>query len=204
MGTAAVLAVLLAGCHGGAAPAPARSATSSGWEITVYYTAVEQYHSGPPTKVTGCPTLDCTKGTDDLGTFPQDFVQAVQAEGTGVTADGRYLNWSYNVGYWIDTATRDSAGNPLVPYVTAAADPGVLASGTRFMIEDCGAQDDGSPPPALVCARYRAARWKITDEFTPGLGGEQHLDVYVGEETGPDFTDSEWYVTLTGATVHIG
>jgi 3D (Asp-Asp-Asp) domain-containing protein len=202
---AAMLVAALAGCHGGAAsPAPSRSATSPGWEITVYYTAVEQYHSGPPTPVTGCLTLDCTRGTADLGTFPQDFVQAVQAEGTGVTTDGRYLNWSYDVGYWIDTATRDTAGNPLVPYVTAAADPEVLPTGTGFLIEDCGTQDDGSPLPALVCARLLAARWKVTDEFTPGLGGERHIDVYIGQETGRDFTDSDRYVTLTGATVHLG
>jgi 3D (Asp-Asp-Asp) domain-containing protein len=200
-----LVAAPLAGCDGGrASPAPAPSASSDGWEITVYYTAVEQYHSGPPTPVTGCPTIDCARGTDELGTFPRDFVQAVQAEGTGVTLDGRYLNWSYDIGYWIDSATRDTAGNRLVPYVTAAADPDVLPAGTTFTIEDCGAQDDGSPLPALVCSRFRAARWRITDEFTPGLGGERHIDVYLGEETGRGFTDSDWYVTLAGATIHLG
>ena len=33
-----------------------------------------------------------------------------------------------------------------------------------------------------------AANWTITDEFTPGLGGSRHVDLYIGEETGPGFT----------------
>jgi hypothetical protein len=210
--TAALTTLLLAACGSagstpapqGSTPAPQGSGTSAGWEITVYYTAVQQYHSGTPTAVTGCPELDCTRGTDALGTFPKDFVQAVHDEGTGITTDGRYLNWSYDTGYWIDTATRDTDGDALVPFVSAAADPGVLSDGTRFVIENCGAQDDGSEVPAMVCSRLRGARWTIADEFTPGLGGEKHIDAYIGEETGPGFTDSDWYVTLTGATVHIG
>jgi hypothetical protein len=43
----------------------------------------------------------------------------------------------------------------------------------------------------------------ITDEFTAGLGGKKHLDVCIGEETGPGFTDSAWYTTLKGATVTV-
>jgi hypothetical protein len=49
----------------------------------------------------------------------------------------------------------------------------------------------------------RSARWLIKDEFTPGMGGARHVDVYIGEETGPKFTDSPWYTTLTGATLAI-
>jgi hypothetical protein len=211
--TAALITVLSAGCDGaappaaptrGPSPAAAGSGTSAGWQVTVYYTAVEHYHSGTPIAVTGCPQLDCTHGAADLGTYPKDFVQAVRDEGTGVTTDGRYLNWSYDTGYWLDTATRDTDGEPLEPFVSAAADPGVLADGTGFVIENCGTQDDGSEVPALICSRLRAARWTVTDEFTPGLGGRQHIDAYIGEETGPDFTASDWYITLTGATVHIG
>src|SRR5262245_13463064 len=59
---------------------------STGWEITVYYTAVEDFHIGADTDVTGCTKLDCKDGKDDLGTYPQDFVDAVKDEGTGRTS----------------------------------------------------------------------------------------------------------------------
>jgi hypothetical protein len=187
-------------------PSAARPAQrlSAGWEITVYYTAVERFHDGDPTPVTGCPRLDCTDGDDDLGTYPAGFVDAVRDEGTGLTTSGRYLNWSYDVGFWLDSAPRTSDGGALVPFVSAAADPGVLPRGTRFTIAACGSQEDGSAPPQAVCAALRRARWQITDEFTPGLGGPKHLDAYIGPETGPGFTGSDWYLTLTGARLALG
>lgn len=185
-----------------AAPAP-DATTSSGWEVTVYYTAVEQFHHGRPQPVTGCPDLNCSHGHDDLGSYPSDFVRAVHDEGTGRTAAGRYLNWSYDTGYWLDSAPRDTDGHPLEPYVTAAADPGVLSHGTRFTLAGCGRQDDGSAVPGAVCATLRAGRWRVEDEFTPGLGGRKHIDAYIGPETGPGFTDSDAYVTLIGATLRI-
>jgi hypothetical protein len=178
--------------------------TSSDWEITVYYTAVERFHDGDPTTVTGCPRLDCTRGDDDLGAYPAGFVDAVRDEGTGLTSSGRYLNWSYDVGFWLDSAPRTSDGGSLVPFVSAAADPEVLPRGTRFTISSCGSQEDGSAPPRAVCAALRAAKWEITDEFTPGLGGPKHLDAYIGRETGPGFTDSEWYLSLAGARLALG
>jgi hypothetical protein len=177
---------------------------SGGWEITVYYTAVEDHHSGEPETVTGCRGLDCSKGDDDLGRYRADFVEAVREEGTGRTAAGAYLNWSYDVGFWLDTRPRDTAGRALRPFVSAAADPGVLARGTRFRIADCGRADDGSRPSATVCAALRDARWTVTDEFTPGLGGSKHIDAYIGEETGPGFTSSQWYLTLRGAVLRRG
>jgi hypothetical protein len=183
--------------------APARR-TSADWEITVYYTAVERFHDGDPTPVTGCPRLECTGGDDDLGTYPAGFVDAVRDEGTGLTSSGRYLNWSYDVGFWLDSAPRTSDGGSLVPFVSAAADPEVLPRGTEFTISSCGSQEDGSAPPRAVCAALRAAKWEITDEFTPGLGGPKHLDAYIGRETGPGFTDSEWYLSLTGARLALG
>jgi hypothetical protein len=178
-------------------------AVSGGWEITVYYTAVQGFHDGDPEPVTGCRGLDCAHGDDDLGTYPADFVAAVKDEGTGRTADGRYLNWSYDVGYWLDTAARDTTGDPLRAFVSAAADPGVLPHGTDFRIAACGHADDGSTPPRAVCDRLRRSRWTVADEFTPGLGGSKHIDVYIGEETGPDFTGSPWYLTLTGASLRV-
>jgi hypothetical protein len=186
--------------HASAAPTPS---AASAWAITVYYTVVEEYHGGARIRVNGCPRLDCTGGHEDLGTYPADFVDRVKTEGTGVTAVGRYLNWSYDIGFWLDSAPRGTDGNPLEPYVSAAADPDVLAGGTRFTIADCGLQDDGSAPPSVVCAAFRQARWRIDDEFTPGLGGPRHIDVYVGRETRPGFTDSDAYVSLTGATLQI-
>jgi hypothetical protein len=134
---------------------------------------------------------------------PGGVAASVRTEGTGVTADGRYLNWSYDTGFWLDTAPRGTDGNALEPYVSAAADPDVLRHGTRFTVADCGRQDDGSPPPRAVCAAFQRVGWRVDDEFTPGLGGPRHIDVYVGREPGPGYTDSEAYVSLTGATLRI-
>jgi hypothetical protein len=169
------------------------------WRVTVYYTAVEEHHSGPATPVTGCPVLDCANGSTALGAYPADFVSAVRDEGTGRTRAGRYLNWSHDTGFWLDDAPRDAAGETLRPFDTAAADPQVLAAGTRFTLLDCGrAQVD----PA-VCDRLRQARWTVRDEFTPGLGGPRHVDLYIGEATGPDFTGGPWYTTLEGARLRV-
>jgi hypothetical protein len=176
---------------------------SAAWTVTVYYTAVEAYHSGPPTPVVGCPTMDCAHGTTDLGTYPVDFVAAVRAEGAGRTVTGRYLNWSYDVGFWLDHVPRDAYGQPLRPFESAAADPAVLAAGTRFSIVDCGHEADGGPVPAVVCARLRQARWTVNDQLTPGFGGPHHVDVYIGEETGPAFTESPWYCTLSEAILRV-
>jgi hypothetical protein len=185
---------------GGARPfAPTR--TSAGWLVTVYYTAVERFHTDAPQRVTGCPRLACSHGSTDLGSYPASFVAAVHGEGTGRTTAGRYLNWSYDTGYWLDDAPRDTAGRPLRPFESAAADPSALAAGTRFTLVACGHDDDGQAIPTAVCDRLRGGRWTVTDEFTPGLGGDRHLDIYLGEETGPGFENSEWYTTLNGASV---
>ncbi|MFG2041468.1 hypothetical protein [Dactylosporangium sp. NPDC048998] len=97
----------------------------------------------------------------------------------------------------MDTAPRDSAGRPLRPWSSAAADGDVLGAGTRFTILRCGTAEVA----AEVCAKLKAPTWTIVDEFTPGLGGKRHVDVYIGEETGPDFTDSDLYTTLVNATL---
>jgi hypothetical protein len=186
----ALVPALGSGCAGPA---------GGGWTVTVYYTAVESFHTGTPVQVTGCTKIDCTHGDADLGTYPKDFVQAVHDEGTGRTTGGKYLNWSYDTGYWLDDAPRDTAGRPLQPFASAAADPAVMRADTAFTITDCGSD----PPDPAVCAKLKAARWTIADEFTPGLGGEKHLDLYIGEETGPRFTDSDWYTTLTNAKVEM-
>jgi hypothetical protein len=169
--------------------------------VTVYYTAVARFHTGKAVKVTGCPTIDCKRGDSDLGSYPSDFVEAVKDEGAGKISDGKYLNWSYDTGYWLDTAARVSDGGVLRPFETAAADPTVLRAGTSLRITACGRDESGDAIDATVCAKLRSAHWTIGDEFTPGLGGSKHLDAYIGEETGPNFTDSPWYTTLTNATL---
>lgn len=182
-----------------------RPSESAGWTVTVYYTAVESFHRGSRRVVRGCPQLECDRGRELLGSYPSDFVKAVRDEGTGrITSGphrGRYLNWSYDVGYWLDSAPRDTDGRPLRPWNSAAADRSVLPPGRRFTITGCGKDDDGAAIDADVCARFRSSHWTITDEFTPGLGGDRHVDLYIGEETGPGFTDSPLYTTLNNASL---
>ena len=183
---------------------PAPGTVLSDWTVTVYYTAVERFHGGPGTQVLGCRQLECSRGDAALGTYPSSFVDAVRNEGTGRTTQGAYLNWSQDTGFWLDQAPRDTAGRPLRPFESAAADQGVLAAGATFTITGCGHDDGGEPVATEVCDRLRAAHWSIRDEFTPGLGGQRHVDVYIGEETGDRFTDGPWYVTLVGATLRSG
>ncbi|WP_394615989.1 hypothetical protein JNUCC0626_40785 [Lentzea sp. JNUCC 0626] len=196
----AVLVLLLAGCSSPGSPEEPPS-TDEGWEVTVYYTAVETFHSGPSAVVKGCPVIDCENGDDVLGTFPQSFSKAVEDEGTGRTADGRYLNWSYDKGYWLDTEPRDSFGKPLRPFVSAAADG--VRTGSRIKLVSCGQTPEGGNVDRAVCQKLAGSSWEITDEFTPGLGGERHIDLYLGEETGPKFTESPWYTTFAKAVLEV-
>ncbi|MFG2001102.1 hypothetical protein ACGFNU_18350 [Spirillospora sp. NPDC048911] len=176
------------------------------WRVTVYYTLVERFHHGKPKAVRGCTEFHCEWGKKPLGSYPEDFVKAVQIEGSGrITAGpqrGRYLNWSSSVGWWLDDTTRDSAGKPLRPWSTAAADRDVLARGRKFLITDCGKNDDGRRIKAATCAKFRSHEWTVTDVFRPGWGGDHHADIYIGEETGPNFTKSPLYTELHGATLY--
>ena len=185
-------------------PGPIQVAPLAAWEVTVYYTAVESYHHMAPEHVAGCLQLDCRRGEADLGTYPEDFVTAVHDEGTGrITSGvhaGQYLNWSSDTGFWLDTAPRDSYGGILQPFRSAAADTAVLPRGSHFTITGCGS-DEGDPIDPAVCSRLRATPWQVVDQFTPGLGGSGHVDVYLGEENTSDFSDSPWYTTLQGATL---
>lgn len=180
----------------------AERVTENPWRVTVYYTAVESYHRGEPVHVVGCRGQDCAHGRHQLGRYPGDFVAAVREEGTGrVTSGphaGRYLNWSHDVGYWLDDAPRDAHGRALQTMRSAAADG--IPDGTRLRMADCGRLDSGDPVPGDVCRILRGADWEIRDRFTPGLGGDNHIDLYVGEESRPDYTASApLYVALTDA-----
>ncbi|WP_327093602.1 hypothetical protein OIE68_25500 [Nocardia vinacea] len=170
----------------------------NGWTVTVYYTAVESYHSGPLETVRGCSDLECTDANVEIGSLPEDFVDVVRDEGTGrITSGehaGRYLNWSYDVGFWVDTEPRDTRGEALHPFESAAADG--IEPGTRLRLTGCGNARADS-----VCGKFSAATWTIGDEFTPGLGGPRHLDLYIGEETSESFTEGPDFVTFTGATL---
>jgi hypothetical protein len=183
----------------------AEAQAGAGWKVTVYYTAVESYHSRDDlVAVTGCRVLDCSNGSDELGSYPRTFVKAVKDEGTGrITTGkqaGRYLNWSSGEGYWLDDAPRDSAGGALVPYRSAAAD-GVPA-GRHVRIIDCGRNED-QEAQRRSCPVLRDATWEIRDEFTPGLGGERHIDLYIGEENAPDFTSGPSFTTFEDATLDL-
>jgi hypothetical protein len=216
-GCVALLAVVaLAGCGAtdgelatGPTAEPTADATaepaataSGGWELAVIYTAVEKFHTDKKVSVIGCTKLQCSEGTDKLGKFPAGFVKAVKDQGSGRLTDGRYLNWSYDVGYWLDTAPRNASGGALEPFVSAAADPAVLPQGTRFTVAGCGhVASKTAKPPAEVCDKLKGASWEISDELTPGSGGDHHVDLYIGEETRKHFQDTQWYTTLRDATL---
>ncbi|WP_067638767.1 hypothetical protein [Actinomadura latina] len=198
------------------APAPTPAATAAtakpqplgrvgGWRVTTYYTALESLYDGERKAVKGCTRFHCSHGKAPLGSYPSDFLKVVQMEGSGrITAGpqrGRYLNWSHSVGFWLDDTTRDSQGRPLKPWTSAAADTSVLARGQRFAIVGCGKDGTGRRIGREVCEAFRKARWTVTDLFRPGYGGENHADVYIGEEKGARLSESPFYTTLNGATL---
>jgi hypothetical protein len=193
----------LLGCSNNGEVAEPVVSPQTGWEITVYYTAVEHFHDGPPRRVAGCVILDCVDGTSHIGYFPSDFVDAVEFEGSGLMETGRYagkyLNWAFDVGFWVDDVPRDSGGGVLVPFVSAAADPAVLPRGTAFQVMACGQAENGSDVPPSVCQQFTAPHWTIADEFTPGFGQARRVDLYVGDETSESFSDSEIHQRLVGA-----
>jgi hypothetical protein len=188
----------VAGCSSGG------GSSTSGWQLTIYYTPVDRYHAGDAQPVVGCARPDCNDGApggDDLGSYPGDFVDAVVFEGNGRITDGphagQYLNWTDRAGFWIDVAPRDHGGKPLVPFVSADADEDVLAGDTAFRVEHCGRAADGTEVAEDVCARVQSAHWVVGGAFGADLGGAKHVDIYVGEESSADFTESGWFTTLT-------
>lgn len=170
----------------------------SDWTVGVYYTAVESYYDGPGEIVLGCTDFACTKPNVEIGMLPRDFVAAVRDEGTGrITSGphaGEYLNWSYDIGFRLDDQPRDANGQVLQPFRSAAATG--LDPGTRLRLTDCGLVD---PADQAVCARLEAAEWTVGDEFTPGLGGPRHLDLYIGEESDDEMFGDREFLILLGA-----
>jgi hypothetical protein len=177
-----------------AAPAPpAPPPPSAGWSLIAFYTPVESFHSGAPQAIQGCATPDCPNGVEALGSYPSDFLQAVQQVDAGrVTSGaytGRYLFWTAAEGYWLDTSTRDAGNQPLRPFVSTVADASI-ALGTGFQVLSCGVDKaSGSPTDPSVCDRFRSASWVVTDHpAAPGAARE--LDLYIGEEDAPDFANA--------------
>jgi len=185
----------------------AHETTSAGWTFTTYYTAVESLHSATPVPVSGCRIRDCAHGHDPLGSYPRDFVQAVKDEGAGrITSGpqrGKYLEWSYDVGYWLDTVPLDTDGRRLRPFISAAADSDALPKRAHFRITGCGKEEeDSSAIDAAACAKLKASAWDVLDAFTPGLGGRKHIDLYVGEENRRDFPNTSPYsITTKGSAI---
>jgi hypothetical protein len=185
-------------------PAPGTVSAES-YTITVYYTAVESFHTDAAQSVSGCLVRDCSFGNSLIGSYPASFIKATKTEGTGrITSGantGKYLNWSVDVGYWLDTIPSDGYGGALVPFRTAAADAIALPKGTQFRLVAPLKQEDGSALDATSANRLLAATWLINDQFTPGLGGALHLDVYIGEEDRVNFTNSAMYTTLSNVKI---
>ncbi len=209
VGRLALALLLCAGCEFESSPKLSPGETASGsYVITIYYTAVESFHGGVRIAVRGCPSRDCVFGDKPLGDYPRSFANAVRDEGTGRIGSGvyagRYLNWSHNVGYWLDTVPANAHGLSLIPFRTAAADPDVLPRGTRFRLEAPLIQDNGAPLEGEAARRLLAATWEIQDEFTPGFGGPLHLDLYIGEEDRVNFTEtSPLYIALQGVRLRM-
>ena len=185
---------------------PTGTVSAESYTITVYYTAVESFHSTAAQTVTGCLIRACSFGNSVIGSYPASFIKATKTEGTGrITSGanaGKYLNWSVDVGYWLDTIPSDGYGGALVPFRTAAADAIALPKGAQFRLVAPLKQEDGSALDATSANRLLAATWLINDQFTPGLGGALHLDVYIGEEDRVNFTNtSPLYTTLSNVKI---
>lgn len=173
-------------------PTPSTSPTPSttSWRLITYYTAVEAFHGGSSAQVRGCLDSEC-RSYGTIGNYPKDFVSAVKTQGTGrITSGifaGRYLNFSYGSGYWLDTAPRDAYGNELVAFASVAAEPATLARGTRFQITDCGIDNSGRGTiDPSVCTRLKQADWTVSDRLTLDFGSA-HLELYIGEEDQVNF-----------------
>ncbi|MDB5064679.1 MAG: hypothetical protein JWM18_1113 [Chloroflexi bacterium] len=176
--------------------------TSGGWTLLAVFTAVESYHlDGDAEQVRGCAlgaAHTCRNGTSDLGTYPGDFVTAVEEEGTGRITKGiyagSYLVWDSVKGFSLDTMPLDDNGTPLRAFVSAAADDGITLM-THIRVLDCGVDTSTLEPlPPSVCTRFSSPDWVVVDR-SGDAAGSHSLSLYVSEEDRPDFVTS--YVTTT-------
>jgi hypothetical protein len=198
----------LVGCSTSSAePPPVVNEAQQGWEVTVYYSAVEHLHNGPIKKVVGCLQRGCDTRQEYIGYYPSDFVDAVEFLGSGLLEhgphDGRYLNWAPKEGFWVDLVPRDSSGGILVPFVSAAASPDVLGAGSTFEVADCGRRHDGSAVPKMTCDALSAPLWTVADEIDPepGVDEGQQVSLFVGDETAAVARGDNPYAAMIGADI---
>lgn len=176
------------------------------YRITVYYTPVEVYHSGPTQPVWGFTSSSGESGTVLLGSYPESFLAAVQMEGVGrITSGayaGKYLNGSFGGGFWLSDFAPAAYGAPLQPFITAAADDYVLAPGTRFKMKEPLLQSGGVVLDSSAAEKLLSTTWEVQDLFEAGFGGDLHIDLYIGEEDRAAFTTSNpYYVALENVII---
>ena len=89
--TASALLLALSGCGGDDDPASGSGTLLPGFRVTVYYTPVESFHSGPSESIAGCPSPDCSSGPLPLGAYPSSFLAAVRIAPRLGARFGRHL-----------------------------------------------------------------------------------------------------------------
>ncbi len=116
---------------------------------------------------------------------------------------GRYLDWSAETGFWLDTVPRDAHGLPLRPLVSAAADSGI-PFGAHFKILDCGVDGTtGRRVDKSVCRRLTSPQWEVRDRFSEGHVGKR-LNLFVGEQSpGGLFWKAGGVVSTKNATISL-
>lgn len=163
------------------------------WEIEVYYTPVESFHHGALQTINGCGPKapdSCSQGKTPLGSYPADFLQAVQDNDDGLITSGPYTNdylsWDDDDGWSIDTTDLQDNDQPMQPWVTAGAPDGI-AAGTHFKVLSCGVNNTtGKPIAGNICQQFMAANWVVGDS-TGDPAGTRDVELYIGRETGPNF-----------------
>jgi len=174
--------------------------------VTAYYTPVEVYHGGPSQDVWGYTTIGGESGRVLLGSYPESFIGAVRMQGSGrITSGtyvGKYLNGSFVGDFWLSEFASDAYGAPLLPFLTAAADDGVLARGTRFKLKEPLLESGGAEISSTASKKLLAITWDVQDHFEAGTGGDFRIDLYIGEEDRSDFTtDNPYYVALENVII---
>ncbi|MDH6544221.1 hypothetical protein [Streptomyces sp. SPB4] len=81
-----------------------------------------------------------------------------------------------------------------MPWQSVAANH--LSPGTRIRVTDCG-----PGVPGTICARVKAAVWRVDDLCSIGCDAARHLDLYIGEQIRGAIEDEEFYFVTKAATI---
>ncbi|MFG2623252.1 hypothetical protein ACGFXC_37165 [Streptomyces sp. NPDC048507] len=170
----------------------AHTAPQGGYTLTVYFTPSEALYRGPRRSIRD----HACAGQNLPDTFPADYLDRVDLEGFGKTVRGDYLGRDFDRRCYFTTRTppQGSHDNTLVPWQSVAANH--LPPGTSIHVTDCG--------PGLstdICARVKAAHWRVDDLCSIGCDDTKHLDLYIGEQTRADIEDEDFYFVTKGATI---